>query len=192
MRSRALLVAAAGAAACEDGARVLLFGDSLTEGLLGNGCRLGPRACFHPYALCLAREFQARATSTNLEFLTHAPDYAPAPRGGACKRRVDVAEAGVSGERVESMIRRLRGLLASRRCVDAVVILAGTNDLASRARARTRKLGPSVTARFDRRGGGARPVSPVVALTFKRTEPSDAAKLAELATLRRRPWTGPE
>ena len=60
---------------CEDRKRVLLLGDSLTEGLLGNAClyrrtsraaaaRGGMRPdCFHPYALRVAARFEAAGFS---------------------------------------------------------------------------------------------------------------------------------
>ena len=164
-----LTLAAPAAAGCERSTSVLLFGDSLTEGLLGNGCfrrahanppptpyrdkrgdvraRPAPsaktfdkRACFYPYALRLGERYAEENVTVAFEFLTSPPAGVPAgsraaaPCDAAHRERVTLVEAGVSGERVDHMAPRLRALLASR-CFDAVVVLAGTNNLGGDAAA---------------------------------------------------------
>ena len=133
--------------ACEEASQILLFGDSLTEGLLGNACFRrahvagdGLGACFRPYALRVAERYEAeKGARVSLEFLTTPPAAVPSgakPAAGACDAAhplgVHLVEAGISGERVDHMVPRLRDLLAGREaCFDAVVVLAGTNNLAS-------------------------------------------------------------
>ena len=164
-----LSLAPPAAAGCERSTSVLLFGDSLTEGLLGNGCfrrahanppptpyrdkrgdvraRPAPspktfdkRACFYPYALRLGERYAEENATVAFEFVTSPPAEVPAGSRAAApcdadhRERVTLVEAGVSGERVDHMVPRLRALLASR-CFDAVVVLAGTNNLGGDAAA---------------------------------------------------------
>ena len=167
--SLAAPAAAGSGGGCERSTSVLLFGDSLTEGLLGNGCfrrahanppptpyrdkrgdvraRPAPsaktfdkRACFYPYALRLGERYAEENVTVAFEFVTSPPAEVPAgsraaaPCDAAHRERVTLVEAGVSGERVDHMVPRLRALLASR-CFDAVVVLAGTNNLGGDAAA---------------------------------------------------------
>ena len=87
---------------CGERKRVLLFGDSLTEGLLGNAClyrpaprprgqlraaRAGTRPeCFHPYALRVGDRFAGDGAAVTTNFLTRAPSEYPSGvrTGGGC------------------------------------------------------------------------------------------------------------
>ena len=141
------LVSVNGSKACDEPVRVLLYGDSLTEGLLGNACmrHVSSRAdrghCFHPYALRVGERFERDHFAVGHEFLTSPPAELPKGRNGpagelgcdgGAKSTAEVVEAGISGERVEHMVPRLKVLLKQRpRCFDVVVVLAGTNNLGS-------------------------------------------------------------
>lgn len=100
--------------------KLLLFGDSLTEGYHSHGMR------FHPYANKLEELLEASFPAT-----------ATAPREGD-ERRIAVPpfllhQRGVSGEFTDEMVERLEPILehakASGHPYDIVCILGGTNDL---------------------------------------------------------------
>lgn len=87
--------------------RILCFGDSLTEGYYHGGVK------FHPYTLQLANLFKQMTESGEIE-------------------EVQLVNKGRSGELVHpEMAKRLPQILKDDGPYDLVIILGGTNDLAS-------------------------------------------------------------
>lgn len=100
--------------------KLLLFGDSLTEGFYSHGMR------FHPYSERLEELLYANFPDVNTTAISSAEEEErPVP--------FLLHERGVSGEFTDSMLSRLHGILTrtheTRYPYDIVCILGGTNDL---------------------------------------------------------------
>lgn len=102
--------------------KILLMGDSLTEGMCSHGSH------FHPYAIKLSELLHSQFNSTAIQQAALAVHGIP----------FVLHERGVSGETVPQMIPRLHTILArakeSGHPYDIVCILGGTNDLGNRER----------------------------------------------------------